>query len=156
METDWELSDEMFLAAFHAFNKWGCHGPDVYLREVIKAVRHLIIVEDRLASDPSLRDDGPLDFGKLNRKVSRRFAKEAGHDWKPSEAMVEAIVPLLSDYHSKTTYRLSDEAVSILLVARDLIIAEARPQIEAAERERFANLLEIRNENWAAQMVRSF
>lgn len=58
------------------------------------------------------------------------------HDWKPSEAMVEAIVPLLSDYHSKTTYRLAGEAVSILLVARDLIIAEEKPKIEAAERER--------------------
>ena len=63
-------------------------------------------------------------------------------DWKPSEAMVETIVPLLSGYHRQTAYRPVDEAVSILLLVRPLIIAEEQPKIEAAERERYERRIE--------------
>ena len=52
-------------------------------------------------------------------------------DWKPSKKMVEVAYHYLPDM-------LEDAGYKILIAVRPLIIAEARPEIEAAERERIA------------------
>ena len=59
-------------------------------------------------------------------------------DWEPSEEMMHVVANLLQDWYSEkpTGDYPAHEADIILIAVRPLIIAEAHPQIEAAERER--------------------
>jgi len=71
-------------------------------------------------------------------------------DWEPSEAMIEAT--WIRGYLDMRTH---PGTVEIIIAVRPLIIAEAKPQIEAAERERIAKQFEDWSKLTEAAWVRS-
>ena len=85
---------------------------------------------DEYDSRPSNRTIVQTELGKFEAQ------DKPAPDWKPSEAAIEMLRNAYACAHQPSFNRIY--ATGVLMAVGDLIIAEEKPKIERAERERMA------------------